>query len=92
MRIIDLLFCVFARIFLTIAFKWIILYILNYAIVGGKPNMDYKVSYDNWLTSPYLCDEGLKELKAIEGDDKAIEYAFGAELEFGTGVLSFPLP
>lgn len=84
MRIIDLLFCVFARIFLTIAFKWIILYILNYAIVGGKPNMDYKVSYDNWLTSPYLCDEGLKELKAIEGDDKAIEYAFGAELEFGT--------
>ena len=46
--------------------------------------MDYKVNYDNWLTSPYICDEGLKELKAMEGDDKEIEYAFGAELEFGT--------
>lgn len=46
--------------------------------------MDYKINYDNWLSSPYLCDEGLAELKAISGDDKAIEYAFGAELEFGT--------
>ncbi len=46
--------------------------------------MDYKVNYDNWLSSPYLCDEGLAELKAMADDDKAIEYAFGAELEFGT--------
>ena len=46
--------------------------------------MDYKVNYDNWLTSPYINAEGLNELRAMEGDDKAIEYAFGAELEFGT--------
>ena len=46
--------------------------------------MDYKVNYDNWLSSSYLCDEGLAELKSIADDDKAIEYAFGAELEFGT--------
>lgn len=46
--------------------------------------MDYKVVYDNWLTSPYLCPEGVKELREISDDDKAIEYAFGAELEFGT--------
>lgn len=46
--------------------------------------MDYKVNFDNWLTSPYLCDEGLAELKSIENDEAAKEYAFGAELAFGT--------
>ena len=46
--------------------------------------MDYKVNYDNWLSSPYLNAEGLNELRSIGNDDKAIEYAFGAELEFGT--------
>lgn len=46
--------------------------------------MDYKVNFDNWLTSPYLCDEGLAELKTIEHDEAAKEYAFGAELAFGT--------
>ena len=46
--------------------------------------MDYKVNYDNWLSSPYLNAGGLNELRSIGNDDKAIEYAFGAELEFGT--------
>lgn len=47
--------------------------------------MDYKLNYDNWLTSPYLCAEGQAELEAIADNDKEIEYAFGGELEFGTG-------
>ncbi|MBO4262995.1 MAG: phospho-sugar mutase, partial [Clostridia bacterium] len=46
--------------------------------------MDHKVNYDNWVASPFLSAEGLSELTAIKDDEKAIEYAFGAELEFGT--------
>ncbi len=46
--------------------------------------MDYRVNYDNWLNSPYLSQEGLAELTSIKDNDKEIEYAFGAELEFGT--------
>ena len=46
--------------------------------------MDYKIIYDNWIANPLLCAEGLNELKAIENDDKQIEYRFGAELAFGT--------
>ena len=46
--------------------------------------MDYKINYENWLTSPYLRPEGVQELKAIADNEKEIEYSFGAELEFGT--------
>ena len=46
--------------------------------------MDYKVNYENWITSPYLRADGLAELTAIKDDEKEIEYSFGAELEFGT--------
>ena len=46
--------------------------------------MDYKVNYENWLSSEYLCSEGLTELKSIADNDEAIKDAFGAELEFGT--------
>ena len=46
--------------------------------------MDYKVSYQNWIANPLLCDEGLKELNSIKDNEKEIEYSFGAELEFGT--------
>ena len=46
--------------------------------------MDYKVNYENWITSPYLRADGLQELTAIKDDEKEIEYSFGAELEFGT--------
>ncbi len=55
--------------------------------------MDYKVNYENWISSEYLCSEGLAELKSIEGNEEAIKDAFGAELEFGTagmrGVLGY---
>ena len=46
--------------------------------------MDYKVNYENWVTSPYLRADGLAELTAIKDNEKEIEYSFGAELEFGT--------
>ena len=46
--------------------------------------MDYKVNYENWITSPYLRADGLQELTAIKDNEKEIEYSFGAELEFGT--------
>lgn len=46
--------------------------------------MDYKVKYENWISSEYLCSEGVAELKKISEDDEAIKDAFGAELEFGT--------
>lgn len=55
--------------------------------------MDYKVNYENWLSSEYLCSEGLTELKSIVDNDEAIKDAFGAELEFGTagmrGVIGY---
>ena len=55
--------------------------------------MDYKVNYENWLSSEYLCSEGLAELKSIADNDEAIKDAFGAELEFGTagmrGVIGY---
>ena len=46
--------------------------------------MDYKAEYEKWLNSPAMNEEGKKELASVSGDDKAIEYRFGAELEFGT--------
>ena len=55
--------------------------------------MDYKVNYENWLSSECLCSEGLTELKSIVDNDEAIKDAFGAELEFGTagmrGVIGY---
>lgn len=46
--------------------------------------MDYKEKYESWLKDPALCEEGKAELSSIAGDEKAIEYRFGAQLEFGT--------
>ncbi len=46
--------------------------------------MDYKSVYQSWVTNPALNAEAKKELAAIANDEKAIEYRFGAELEFGT--------
>ena len=46
--------------------------------------MDYQSVYRQWLENPALCEEGRAELESIKGDAKAIEYRFGAELEFGT--------
>ncbi len=46
--------------------------------------MDYQKHYQTWLQSPVLGEEGKKELAAIAGNEKEIEYRFGGELEFGT--------
>ncbi len=46
--------------------------------------MDYRTEYEKWLNDPALNEEGKRELAAIAGDEKEIEYRFGAELAFGT--------
>ena len=46
--------------------------------------MDYKEKYERWMKNPALGEEGKAERSAIAGDEKAIEYRFGAQLEFGT--------
>ena len=46
--------------------------------------MNYQEAYESWLNDKRLNDEGRKELAALKGNDEQIEYAFGAELEFGT--------
>ena len=46
--------------------------------------MDYKQIYESWLNDARLCPEGKTELAAIKDKPEEIEYAFGAELEFGT--------
>ena len=44
----------------------------------------YKTLYKSWLNSGKLNDKEIEELKAIEENQKEIEYRFGKELEFGT--------
>ena len=55
--------------------------------------MDYRTNYQKWLNDPRLSAEGRKELEGIAGDEKAQEYRFGGELEFGTagmrGIIGF---
>ena len=55
--------------------------------------MDYRTNYRKWLKDPRLSAEGRKELEGIAGDEKAQEYRFGGELEFGTaglrGIIGF---
>lgn len=46
--------------------------------------MNYQANYEKWLSDPRLSDEGREELKGIADDEKAKEYRFGGELEFGT--------
>lgn len=46
--------------------------------------MNYKITYNNWLTEPKISAEAYEELSAIKDNDKEIEYRFGAELAFGT--------
>ncbi len=46
--------------------------------------MDYKAVYREWCANPALNAEGKAELASVAEDEKAIEYRFGAELEFGT--------
>ena len=46
--------------------------------------MDYRSEYEKWLNNDDLSEEGRRELSSVSGDEKAMEYGFGAELEFGT--------
>ena len=46
--------------------------------------MDYKAEFEKWLKATALNEEGRRELESVKGDEKAVEYRFGAELEFGT--------
>ena len=55
--------------------------------------MDYKKNYEKWLHNGALCEEGKAELVSIQSDEKAIEYRFGGEMEFGTagmrGIIAY---
>ena len=46
--------------------------------------MDHRAVYESWVNHPNLCAEARAELQSIVADEKAVEYRFGAELEFGT--------
>ena len=46
--------------------------------------MTYSDIYKNWLADSRLNGEAKAELETIKGNEKEIEYRFGAELEFGT--------
>lgn len=49
--------------------------------------MNYKETYQEWLTNPYFDEDTKKELKAIENDDNEIKERFYADLAFGTAGL-----
>lgn len=49
--------------------------------------MNYKETYNFWLTDAYFDAATKAELEAIKGDEKEIEDRFYRELEFGTGGL-----
>ena len=46
--------------------------------------MNYRENYQKWLNDARLSEADKEELLAIKDDEKAIEYRFGGELEFGT--------
>ncbi len=49
--------------------------------------MDYKKTYEEWLSNPYFDAATKEELKRLEGNEKEIEERFYTELEFGTAGL-----
>ncbi len=49
--------------------------------------MDYKESYQEWLSNPYFDEATKEELKSIAADEKEIKERFYTELEFGTAGL-----
>lgn len=46
--------------------------------------IEYKETYERWLTSPVVDEDTKAELRAISDDEKEIEERFYRELEFGT--------
>ncbi|HJC50728.1 MAG TPA: phospho-sugar mutase [Candidatus Anaerostipes avistercoris] len=49
--------------------------------------MNYKETYQEWLSNPYFDEDTKKELKAIKNDDNEIKERFYADLAFGTAGL-----
>ena len=49
--------------------------------------MDYKASYEEWLSNPYFDEETKAELKGIADNEAEIEDRFYRSLEFGTAGL-----
>lgn len=49
--------------------------------------MNFKETYEYWLSSPVVDEEIKKELESIKNDDKEIKERFYKELAFGTGGL-----
>ena len=49
--------------------------------------MNYKETYQEWLSNPYFDEETKAELKAIENDENEIKERFYADLAFGTAGL-----
>lgn len=55
--------------------------------------MNFIEVYEKWLNNPNLNEQAKSELKELSGNEKELEYRFGAELEFGTagmrGVIGY---
>ena len=49
--------------------------------------MEYRETYESWLSNPYFDEETKDELRAIADDDKEIKERFYKDLEFGTAGL-----
>ena len=49
--------------------------------------MNYKETYQEWLSNPYFDEDTKKELPAIENDENEIKERFYADLAFGTAGL-----
>ena len=49
--------------------------------------MDYKESYNYWVSDAYFDDDTKAELKAIANDENEIKERFYKNLAFGTGGL-----
>ncbi len=49
--------------------------------------MNYKETYQEWITNPYFDEEVKAELRGIAEDEKEKEERFYTELEFGTAGL-----
>ena len=54
--------------------------------------MDYKETYEAWLSNPYFDAETKQELESIAGDENEIKERFYADLEFGTARRHRDLP
>lgn len=51
--------------------------------------MNYKETYQEWLSNPYFDEDTKKELTAIENDENEIKERFYADLAFGTAGTSW---